>query len=250
MAIADAAAPMTAETALLRRTSTGSGAATTLSSSSWPSSSCAWRTGASQSALIAAAARSSWWCSLLSLLQRGDDPVEVVGLDEYVAGLRPFARADDPAALEDVHQPAGLGEADPELALEHGRGPELRGHDELHRLDHQVEVVADVVVELATRGRRGRDVLAVGGRELLLAVVDDLVDLGLGHPGALDSNGLRGAHRQEERVALAHQLLRTGLVEDHPAVREARGREGQPRRHVGLDESGDHVDARPLRREH
>src|SRR3954468_11861389 len=135
MAIAEAAAPMTAETAPLRRTSTGSGARRTLSSTSVPSS-CGSRTGTACSALIAAAARSSWWCSLLSLLQRGDDPVEVVGLNEYVAGLRPFARADDPAALEDVHQPAGLGEADPELALEHGRGPELRGHDELHRLDH------------------------------------------------------------------------------------------------------------------
>src|SRR4051812_30784450 len=206
--MAEAAAPMTAETAPLRRTSTGSGTATTWSSGSWPSLSRGWKTGARDSALIAAAAPGSWCRSLLSLVQCGDDSVEVVGLDEDVAGLRPFAGADGPAALEDVHQPAGLGEADPELALQHRGGSELRGHDELHCLDHEVEVVADVVVELTTRRCRRRDVLTVGRSELLLAVVDDLVDLGLGHPRPLDTHRLRRTHRQEQRVTLPHELLR------------------------------------------
>ena len=61
---------------------------------------------------------------------------------------------------------------------------------------------------------------------------------------------LTRTHRKEQRVALADELLGTRLVEDDPAVGEARGGERQPARHVGLDETGDDVDARPLRREH
>ena len=170
--------------------------------------------------------------------------VDLVGLDQHVAGLRALARADDSPALEDVHQPAGLGEADPELALQHRGRPELRRHDQLDRLDHQVEVVADVVVELALALLRGGDVLAVGRLQLVLAVLDDLVDLGLGHPGALHAHRLGRAHRQEQPVTLADQLLRARLVEDDPAVGQRRGRERQPGRHVGLDQAGDDVDRR------
>src|SRR4051812_9051361 len=231
---------MTTETAALRRTSTWSAATAASRWSSWPprSSWPSWSSGRSwillstDCALTGGSVRrrtSSWAGSLLSL-QRGDDTVEVIGLDQDVACLRPLAGADDAAALEDVHEPPGLGEPHPQLALEHRGGPELGGDDELDRLDHQVEVVADVVVELALGGRRSGDVLAVAGLQLLLAVLDDHVDLGLGDPGTLHPDRLRGTHRQEEAVALPDQLLRTGLVEDHPAVGEARGRERQPRR--------------------
>ena len=182
-------------------------------------------------------------CALMLSLQGGDDLVEVVGLDEHVAGLGALARPDDAAALEDVHQAAGLGEADPQLALQHRGRPELRGDDELDRLEDEVQVVADVVVELALGGGRGGDVLAVRRLQLLLAVLDDLVDLGLGDPGALHAHRLGGAHRQEQPVALADELLRARLVEDDPAVGELGG-ERQPGRHVGLDQAGDHVDAR------
>ena len=67
--------------------------------------------------------------------------------------------------------------------------------------------------------------------------------------GALHAHRLAGADRQEQGVAHADQLLRARLVEDDPAVGEAGGREGQPRRHVGLDQAGDDVDRRPLRRQ-
>ena len=41
-----------------------------------------------------------------------------------------------------------------------------------------------------------------------------------------------------------------GLVEDDPGVGEAAHRERQAARHVGLDDAGDDVDRRPLRRDH
>ena len=66
---------------------------------------------------------------------------------------------------------------------------------------------------------------------------------------ALDADRLARAHRQEQGVALTDELLRTGLVEHDPGVGQRRGRERHPRRHVGLDQTGDHVDGGPLRRE-
>lgn len=72
---------------------------------------------------------------LLVNAQGGQGLLQLVGLDQNVAGLRPLGRPDDTTRLHEVHEPAGLGEADPELALKHGGGAELRGDDELDRLD-------------------------------------------------------------------------------------------------------------------
>src|SRR3712207_2251545 len=55
-----------------------------------------------------------------SLAAQGDEErVQLLGADEDVARLRPLARPDDTAALHEVHEPAGLGEADAQLALQH-----------------------------------------------------------------------------------------------------------------------------------
>src|SRR5687768_1354799 len=124
MAIAEAAAPSSAETTALRRTSTCNGSCSVSSpcSTSWPSTSsvsCSLSTGC---ALIGRSpgslVLSVMWRSLLSLQCR-DDLVEVVGLDQDVACLASLAGADHAAALEDVHQTTRLREADPQLALQH-----------------------------------------------------------------------------------------------------------------------------------
>src|SRR5512144_222189 len=81
-------------------------------------------------------------------LQRCENFLEIVGFHQYVARLRALTRPDHATTLQDVHQPSRLGEADPELALQHRRGPELRRDDELDGLDDEVHVVADVVVKL------------------------------------------------------------------------------------------------------
>ena len=104
---------------------------------------------------------------------RASVPGQVVRLHQNVPRLAALARADDPAGLQQVHQPAGLREADPQLALQHRRRPELGGDDELGRLQQQVEVVADVLVDLLA-GDGGGDVVAVAGLQLALDVRDDL----------------------------------------------------------------------------
>ena len=55
---------------------------------------------------------------------------------------------------------------------------------------------------------------------------------------------------QEERVPLADQLLRPGLVQDHAGIGDGGGGEGHAGRHVGLDQAGDDVDGGALGGEH
>ena len=77
---------------------------------------------------------------------------------------------------------------------------------------------------------------------------DDLANLFLADEGPLDTLGHVGVARQQQHVALADQLLGTRLIEDDAAVGEAVDRVRGACRDVGLDDAGDDVDRRPLRR--
>ena len=76
------------------------------------------------------------------------------------------------------------------------------------------------------------------------------MDLVIGDIGALQPDRLIGAHRQEECVAHTDQLLRARLIKDDAAVSQRRRRERQPGRHVGLDQTGDHIHRWPLGGQH
>ena len=79
---------------------------------------------------------------------------------------------------------------------------------------------------------------------------DDLAHLFLSHPRTLHApGGVRRGHR-DQHVAHAYQALGARLVEDHPAVGDRGHLEREPRRDVGLDDAGDDVDRRALRRDH
>src|SRR5450759_4451162 len=64
-------------------------------------------------------------------LQAHEDLVQLLRAHQDVAGLGALGRADEAAAFHQVHQPARLGEADPQLALQHRCGTELGGHHQL-----------------------------------------------------------------------------------------------------------------------
>ena len=66
--------------------------------------------------------------------------------------FEPSDGPDDAPALQQVHEPPGPGEADPQLALQHGGGAEPAAHHQLHRLAEQV--VAVVVGRRRTDCRR------------------------------------------------------------------------------------------------
>src|SRR5207344_1885895 len=79
------------------------------------------------------------------------DGFQLVGSNQYIARLRAFGRAHDAAGLQDVHQPACLGEPDAELALQHRGGTELQGDYQLRRLQHQVKIIPNVLGDPARR---------------------------------------------------------------------------------------------------
>ena len=105
------------------------------------------------------------------------------------SGLTSTSRALEPSdgpttpALHEVHEPSGLGEPDPQLALQHRGRAELDRDHQLGGLEQQVEVVADVLVDLSLAGRCRGDVVAVARLQLLgLTCVTTACDLGLGDP--------------------------------------------------------------------
>src|SRR5437870_4379676 len=91
-----------------------------------------------------------------------------------------------PPLLHTYIEPAGAGETDPQLALEHRRRTQLRTHDELHGLPQQLVVVVGGGRATASTGAAVVDPLHLGvvfdvGR-LPAPVADDLAGLVLAHP--------------------------------------------------------------------
>ena len=95
--------------------------------------------------------------------QRLQDLVELVRLDEYISRFGAFAGSDDAPTFHEIHEPACLGKAHAQLPLEHRCGAELGGDDKLDGLAQQVEIVADVLVDLLFL-RRCSDVVTVSRR--------------------------------------------------------------------------------------
>src|ERR1700684_3642131 len=104
--------------------------------------------------------------SALSAPQRRKYLVKVIRPFQDISRLGAFAWPDNTPALQQVHQPARLCEPHPELALQHGRGAELAANNQLSRRDQQLEVVADIGVDLARPLRDRLNVVAVLGPRL------------------------------------------------------------------------------------
>src|SRR5215469_3388133 len=198
------------------------------------------------------AAQSSYPSSSSSVLatQGSQKSAQVVRANQYVAGLRAFAWPDHTTALQQVHETARLGKANAKFALQHRGGAELGVHNQLSGLHEQVEVIANVGIDFALPALMGYHVVAISRLGLLLTVRDDLANLLLGDKSVLQPDRLARAHRQEKRVTLTDKLLGTGLVKNDPAIGKARSREREPRWDIGLNQAGDHIDTRPLGREH
>jgi hypothetical protein len=84
------------------------------------------------------------------------------------------------------------------------------------------------------------------GSPLLLQVLHHAMHFVVGDEGAVHADRHAGARGEIEHVALPEQRFRAHLVEDRARVDAARDLEAHARRNVGLDQPGDHVDARPL----
>src|SRR4051794_11059975 len=126
-----------------------------------------------------------------SLSAFSEHGVELLRGHEDGTRLRPFGWTDDATPLQQVHETAGPGEPDAELALQHRRRTELRPHHQLHGL-HEHFVV--IIVASRTNGFPG-DVVALHAFDVLrlrclpAPVGDDLAYLILAYPWSLDAPG-------------------------------------------------------------
>ena len=82
-----------------------------------------------------------------------------------------------------------------------------------------------------------------------LEVVDDMVDLVVGDIGAMNALRQAASRGQIEHVTLAEKGLCPHLVENGARIDLGRNLERHARRNVGLDQAGDHINARALRGE-
>ena len=189
-------------------------------------------------------------------LQTGAEALELGLVDEHPPRLRALVAADDPAPLEHVDQPAGPRVADPQPALEQR---DRRGLGRDDDLDRAVEQRILVRVELAVSSASPSS--AKTSRQLEEALVDLLLALAsvCSTTSAISSSVTYAPWtrcRREVPSGLKSMspwpssALGAVRVEDHARVGLRRDGEGDPRRDVRLDHPGDHVDRRPLRREH
>ena len=79
---------------------------------------------------------------------------------------------------------------------------------------------------------------------------DDPADFRLVDVSAVNANQTRSARRQEQHVAAAEQLFGAVGVDDRARIDLRRDAERNAGREVCLDQTGDHVDRRTLRRQH
>ena len=100
-------------------------------------------------------------------------------MTQHLARLGPLGRPHDAAGLHQVHQPAGLGEADPQFALQHRRRAELAGDHQFDGLQQDIHIVADIGIHLGavTAGLGGGDALGVIRLGLVFAGLDHGLDL-------------------------------------------------------------------------
>ena len=148
----------------------------------------------------------------------------------------------------------GAAVADPHAALQQRGGGLAELEDQADRIVEELIVGALVgafCVELAALVvlRCVEEALDVLGVALRLPEGDDAGDFLFRDKGGVHADQARGAWRQEEHVAAAEQRLGAVRVEDGARVGLGGQAEAHAGRHVGLDEAGDHVDRRPLRRE-
>src|SRR5579864_9172513 len=177
--------------------------------------------------------------------------VDVGQRHHHLARLGALVAPDDAVLRQLVDDAPRARVADVELPLHerHGRGA-LRRDGASRTREQRVELALLAWAPLPLRPRAFlEDLLHVARAALRFPEVDHGLDLGVAHEGALDARRLARVDRLVEHVAAAEQLLRSARVEDHAAVDLGTDRESDAGRDVGLDEPGDDVRRRPLRRD-
>ena len=122
------------------------------------------------------------------------------------------------------------------------------------RLDDELRSLVTERIDVAPHflvvaDRNDLDVEQVVGTRLARPELDQPTDLGAGDQRALRANRLRRVDREIEHVAAAEQPFRAVHVEDDARIGLRAHRKRDARRNVRLDQTGDDVHRRALRRD-
>ena len=63
---------------------------------------------------------------------------------------------------------------------------------------------------------------------------------------AMHAHGHTGARWQVQHVTITQELVGTALIQNRPGIHARTHRKGNPRGDIRFDQSGDHIDGRPL----
>ena len=86
-----------------------------------------------------------------------------------------------------------------------------------------------------------QNLIDIARRAAFLEVADNRMNLAVRNVGAVYPYGHRRPRRQIKHIAMSQQVFRALLVENRPRVHSRGDLKRDSRRHVGLDEAGDHV---------
>src|SRR5581483_2710641 len=181
-----------------------------------------------------------------------------VGALEQFARLGAIGSAHDAVLLHEVNQVSRATVAYAQTALQQGSG----GFAELDHQAHGIfeeRIVFAVFAALGASAGLALFALFLGSFEELLLVLglslrapklDHGGDFFFSNKWRMQPMNPRGTRGQIEHVAFAKQGLRSIGVENGTGVNFGSDPEGNSRREISLDQAGNDVDGRPLRRQH
>src|ERR1017187_5084911 len=173
-----------------------------------------------------------------------------VQINQYVPWLGAFARADDAAAFQFVHDARGAGVAEPQPALHQRDAGLLFAADDFNALLDKFLVLVNAALNVGVHGGLGKlfvDFRVVVRFALLGDEIHDVLQFLVRDERTLRPLQVAGTGRQIKHVAFAEQFVRAHRVENRARIHAARDLERDARRDVGLDDAGDDIHGRPLR---
>ena len=168
-----------------------------------------------------------------------------------VSWLRALNRTDNAAFFQDVDQPGCPVISDSEPSLQERRRRFLRFDDVvLHFFIQRIVLSGDhgcalIVINAFQTDKR----ILVARLHLRGNEVGDPLDLLVGNIDALQAHRTRFADREIKHIAVAQQTFRPDMIENRPGIDTAGNGEGDPAWNVGLDDTGNDIRRRPLRRD-
>ena len=88
-----------------------------------------------------------WRLGRVGALDHPNDGIKLFRLHEDLASLRSFGWTNNAAGFHEIHQAAGLGKANAQLALQHGSRAQLGGDNQLDGFEEVIHILANFLID-------------------------------------------------------------------------------------------------------